>query len=263
MSQRSILWTAATVSSLFVFRGLSFGTGLLSTATVTAVGPFCNVTISQTGTSSVTDSLPACNGEAAVASASTSFNAASPNLSTLSVTDSASGPEGPSAKSTASFDYLLYVTGGSGPGFFNLSFVHSDAGDSLGMSGGNVVLSASLNGTSYSNSVLCAAGAGSGFVTCSGSVPIGFKFNYGVPFELNVALNGEFGGIDGAFIRSSGNFTYSIFTSGEPNPSASLRLIPEPSSASLTLAGTVPLLALGLRYLCCTFRAGKPLRSAT
>ena len=131
------------------------------------------------------------------------------------------------------------------------------------MSGGNVAATASLNGAMYSHRLLCAAGAGSGFITCSGSVPIGFNFTYGVPFELSVVLNGEFGGIDGAFIRSSGDFAYSIFSSGQPNPSAALQVIPEPPSALLAFGATIPLLALGLRYLRRASHAEMHQRSAT
>ena len=105
----------------------------------------------------------------------------------------------------------------------------------------------SLNGVQYNNTRVCgnAPAIGGPFSCPTISVPIGFNFTFGVPFELSVALNAlAGGGLGGASISGGTSFGYTL-----PN-GETLSMVPEPSAFFLVPCA---LIALGfmrrrLRY---------------
>lgn len=216
----------------------AYSSGLLSSATINPVGP-CSASQTVTGTSSAFLNL--CSSSA---SANTSFDISSPTLGTLAISDSVAPTI--EATSTASFDFPLYVSGGSGLGFLALDFVSTTNGQNDAMASASAKIDAALNGSVYSSTIICAnVPAVGGNFSCSGSQSIGFGFVYGVPFELSVSLTGRAGSgptplIIPTDISTSGDFSYGIYLSGTalvPNPNGKLNLVPEPSSAALVISG--------------------------
>ncbi len=221
---------------------------LLSSASVT-LGGACTGAQTVTGTSSASVTLP-CGSGSASASANSSFDTAVPSLSTLAFSDSAGF--GDVSTSTASFDYELVVLGGTGTGFLALDFDSSIGGNKDAQASASSSFVEMLNGINLNSGSLCAGpiATGGAFSCSSSTVPIGFGFTYGTPFELSFALTGiAGGGLGGASISGSGDFNYAILTTGSslPNPGGTLNMVPEPSSPALLLSAALMLLILSAR----------------
>ena len=224
----------ALFCSLFAALGTSsLYASLLSTAAVN-LGGLCTGSLTKTGTSSASATLP-CSSGGVSASANASFNAAESPLSTLSFTESA--PPQDSATSTGSFDYVLNLSGGTGTGFLVLDINYNISGSKDAQASGNSTFSETLNGGTLNTGTLCQGPiAVAGPFSCNSTMPIGFGFTYGVPFKLALAITGTAGGgLGGASINGMADLTWAAITTGSslPNPNARLNIVPEPSPTAL------------------------------
>ena len=218
---------------------------LLSTATVTLGGP-CSGTLTVTGTSTASASLPCTNNGGASASANSSFAVSASPLSTFSFSESAATQD--VATSTASFNYELVVTGGTGTGFLVLNLDYNISGNKDAQSSANSAFTETLNGSALNSGTLCLGPiAVAGPFSCNSTVPIGFGFTYGLPFELSLAVTGTAGGgLAAASIEGTTVLTWAAITTGGslPNPNAGLSIVPEPSPAALCSLSVAALCAI-------------------
>ena len=162
--------------------------------------------------------------------ADVTFNAALPSLANLSFSDNVPPPS--VGNSRDSLDSMLVVTGGTGTGFLALDYLNSVNGFKDAQASASASYQAYLNGSPTFGGIACQGPiAVTGPFSCSNSIPIGFTFTYGTPFEFRFDLSAVAGGgLGGATISGTGSFAYTILTNGQPNPNGKLSAVPEPST---------------------------------